>query len=74
VTDRLAKLHAELDAGSKAAPSNYTLRRASEDWLASGLPGGWPETIRKNKNVLEPILAAAGAARLWEDQLFGRTA
>ena len=66
VTDRLAKLHAELDAGSKAAPSNYTLRRACEDWLESGLPGRSPKTIRKNKDVLEPILAAVGAARLRE--------
>src|SRR5215469_8957474 len=64
VADRLAKLHAELDAGSKAAPSNYTLRRAAEDWLAHGLPGRSPKTIRKNKDVLEPILAAIGSARL----------
>ena len=64
VADRLARLHAELDAGSKAAPSNYTLRRAAEDWLAHGLPGRSPKTIRKNKDVLEPILAAVGGARL----------
>jgi len=64
VADRLARLHAELDAGSKAAPSNYTLRRAAEDWLAHGLPGRSPKTIRKNKDVLEPILAAIGSARL----------
>src|SRR5215469_16874994 len=49
VADRLARLHAELDAGSKAAPSNYTLRRAAEDWLAHGLPGRSHKTIRKNK-------------------------
>jgi integrase len=64
VADRLARLHAELDAGSKAAPSNYTLRAAAEDWLAHGLPGRSPKTIRKNKDVLEPILAAIGGARL----------
>ena len=66
VTDRLARLHAELDAGSKAAPPNYTLRTAAEDWLQSGLPGRSAKTIRKNKDVLEPILAAVGAARLRE--------
>jgi len=64
VIDRLARLHAELDAGSKATPSNYTVRRAAEDRLEHGLNGRSPKTIRKNKDVLEPILTAVGAARL----------
>jgi integrase len=64
VIDQLGQLHSELDAGSKAAPSNYTVRKAAEDWLANGLNGRAPKTIRKNKDVLEPILAAVGTARL----------
>jgi integrase len=66
VIDRLAQLHSELDAGSKAAPSNYTVRKAAEDWLANGLNARAPKTVRKNKDVLEPILAAVGTARLRE--------
>jgi len=64
VTDRLARLHADLDAGARPAPANYTLRRAAQDWLEHGLRGRSDKTIRKNKDVLEPILAAIGAARL----------
>jgi integrase len=64
VADRLAQLHRDLDAGARPAPSNYTLRSAAQDWLEHGLPGRSAKTIRKNKDVLEPILAAIGAARL----------
>ncbi len=66
VLDRLRQLQADLTAGSKPAPSNHTVRAAAEDWLACGLPGRSPKTIRKNKDVLEPILAAIGTTRLKE--------
>jgi integrase len=70
VQDRLKKLHADLDAGlTKAAPSSYTLRAAAEDWLAHGLAGRSAKTIKKNQNVLEPILTAIGSRRLREVEI-----
>jgi len=65
VQDRLKALHADLDTGVRASP-NYTLRRAAEDWLKGGLNGRSAKTIKKNENVLAPILAAIGARRLRE--------
>ena len=53
-------LHADLDAGVKARP-NYTVRRAAEDWLREGLDGRSAKTVKKNENVLAPILTAIGA-------------
>jgi len=46
-------------------PSN-TVRRAAEDWLANGLDGRSAKTIKKNQNVLEPILKVIGARKLRE--------
>ena len=65
VQDRLKKLHADLESGVRAAP-NYTLRRAAEAWLKEGLQGRSAKTVKKNENVLAPILAAIGARRLPE--------
>jgi len=65
VQDKLKKLHEELDSGLRTTP-NYTLRRAAEDWLREGLVGRSPKTVKKNENVLEPILAAIGGRRLRE--------
>jgi integrase len=47
-------------------PAGYTVRRAAEDWLDSGLPGRTAKTIRKNKDMLEPILAVIGTMKLRE--------
>jgi integrase len=66
VLDKLKGLQADVDDGVKAAPPNYTVRKAAQDWLAQGLAGLSPKTIKKNENVLEPILAAIGARRLRE--------
>ena len=49
----------------KASP-NYTLRRATQDWLAGGLEGRSAKTVKKNENVLAPILTAIGSRRLRE--------
>ena len=65
VQDRLKKLHDELQTGVRASP-NYTVRRAAQDWLMEGLAGRSAKTIKKNENVLEPILGAIGARRLRE--------
>jgi integrase len=65
VQDRLKALHADLDTGVRARP-NYTVRRAAEDWLAEGLGGRSAKTVKKNENVLAPILVTTGARRLRE--------
>ena len=65
VQDRLKTLHGDLDAGIRAAPA-YTVRRAAEDWLKEGLDGRSAKTIKKNENVLAPVLATIGARRLRE--------
>jgi integrase len=67
VQDALKELRADAAVGiTKAPPANYTVRKAAEDWLASGLPGRSAKTIRKNKDVLEPILMVIGAVKLRE--------
>jgi integrase len=65
VQNRLRALHDDLDSGVRARP-NYTLRHAADDWLRDGLHGRTAKTIKKNENVLEPILAAVGGRRLRE--------
>jgi integrase len=68
VVDKLRDLHLQLDKGitPKAGYTHYTVRQAAEDWLASGLDGRSPKTVKKNQNVLEPILAVIGARKLRE--------
>ena len=65
VQDRLKALHGDLETGLRASP-NYTVRRAAEDWLTQGLGGRSAKTVKKNENVLAPILATIGARRLRE--------
>jgi integrase len=65
VQDQLRELRANLATGlTKAAPANYTVRKAADDWLEGGLTGRAAKTIRKNKDVLEPILAVIGTVKL----------
>ncbi len=66
VLDKLRELHRELDKGivPKTGYANYTVRQAAEDWLANGLGGRSAKTIKKNQNVLEPILKVVGARKL----------
>ena len=65
VQERLKALHSDVETGVRAQP-NYTVRRAAEDWLAQGLHSRSPKTIKKNENVLTPILATIGGKRLRE--------
>jgi integrase len=65
VQDRLKKLHDELESGVRTTP-NYTVRRAAEDWLREGLAGRSPKTIKKNENVIAPILTTIGGRKLRE--------
>jgi integrase len=66
VVDKLRDLHNQLDKGvtPKAGYTHYTVRQAADEWLAHGLEGRSPKTIKKNQNVLEPILAVIGARKL----------
>jgi hypothetical protein len=66
VVDKLRQLHHELDKGivPKAGYANYTVRQAAEDWLANGLDGRSAKTVKKNQNVLEPILKVIGTRKL----------
>ena len=68
VQDKLKALYADLDMGitRKAGDSAYTLRQAAEDWLRNGLDGRAAKTIKKNENVLAPILEAIGSKKLRE--------
>jgi integrase len=68
VVDKLRELHSELDHGivPKAGYANYTVRRAAEDWLKDGLSGRSAKTVKKNQNVLEPLLKVIGARKLRE--------
>ena len=66
VVDKLRDLHLQLDKGvtPKAGYTHYTVRQAAEDWLASGLDGRSAKTVKKNQNVLQPILDVIGARKL----------
>jgi integrase len=68
VLDKLRGMHHELDKGiiPKTGYTNYTVRQAAEDWLANGLDGRAAKTIKKNQNVLEPILKVIGTRKLRE--------
>src|SRR5215468_4186158 len=68
VLDKLRELHNELDRGivPRTGYANYTVRQAAEDWLANGLDGRASKTIKKNENVLEPILKIIGSRKLRE--------
>jgi hypothetical protein len=53
-------------ASPRGPPVQYTVREAAEDWLENGLPGRSAKTIRKNKDVPEPILMVIGTGKLRE--------
>jgi integrase len=66
VVDKLRELHTDLCQGivPKTGHANYTVRQAAEDWLANGLAGRSAKTVKKNQNMLEPILKVIGARKL----------
>ena len=68
VVDKLRDLRLQLDKGitPKAGYAHYTVRQAAQDWLAHGLEGRSAKTVKKNQNVLEPILTVIGARKLRE--------
>ena len=68
VVDKLRELRSGLDHGivPKTGYANYTVRQAARDWLSSGLDGRSAKTVKKNENVLEPILTVIGGRKLRE--------
>ena len=68
VVDKLRELHTDLRLGivPKTGHANYTVRQAADDWLANGLAGRSPKTVKKNQNMIEPILKVIGARKLRE--------
>jgi hypothetical protein len=68
VVSKLRELRSELDHGivPKTGYASYTVRQAARDWLANGLDGRFAKTVKKNENVLEPILTVIGARKLRE--------
>src|ERR1017187_7411280 len=68
VLDKLKELQADLDTGiiPKTGYSAYTVRQAAEDWLKEGLDDRAAKTIKKNENVLGPILKTIGSKKLRE--------
>ena len=55
VRAKLAELHDELNDGV-VTDAGYTVAQAIRDYLADGLPGRAPKTIRTQREVLEPLL------------------
>lgn len=68
VQEKLKALQVDLDKGiiPKAGFAAYTVQRAAEDWLREGLTGRAAKTVKKNENVLSPILKTIGDRKLRE--------
>jgi integrase len=63
VKGKLQALHDELREGLHTS-STYTVRQAVNDWLESGLDGRSAKTVSTYREVLEPLTALIGSARL----------
>jgi integrase len=65
VRDKLKAMHTELDRGLHTS-ATYTVRRAVDDWLESGLPGRSERTRSIYQEALIPLLERIGAKPLRE--------
>ena len=63
VKDKLQALHEELRDGLRTS-ATYTVRQAVNDWLADGLDGRAPKTVSTYREVLDPLVALIGSAKL----------
>ena len=63
VRAKLAELHDELNDGV-VSEAGYTMAQAIRDYLADGLPGRAPKTIRTQREILEPLLPILGNVTL----------
>lgn len=66
VRNKLKDLHSDIEAGIRKPQAMVTVRQVAEDWLAHGLDGRSAATVRKNRDVLTPVLATIGRKRLRE--------
>ncbi len=65
VREKLRSLREDIAASVKA-PAAYTVQRAIDDWLASGLDGRSASTTAKYRLVLKPLTERLGRANLRE--------
>ena len=65
IKDKLQLLHDELREGIRSSP-RYTVQNAVNDWLAHGLDGRSAKTVSTNREVLAPLTALIGGAKLKE--------
>jgi integrase len=63
VKDKLRELHGEISKGLHTSHT-YTVQQCVEDWLANGLDGRSPKTVSTYREVLDPLVALIGAAKL----------
>jgi hypothetical protein len=63
VRDKLRALHDELREGLHTSAS-YTVRHAVEEWLDTGLDGRSAKTVSTYREVLDPLMAVIGSAKL----------
>src|SRR5262249_44311380 len=65
VKDKLQLAHDELREGIRSAP-RYTVEDAVDDFLTPGLEGRSAKTVSTNREVLAPLTALIGGAKLKE--------
>src|SRR5262249_8881295 len=65
VKDKLQLMHDELREGTRSAP-RYTLQDHVDDFLTHGLEGRSAKTVSTNREVLAPLTALIGGAKLKE--------
>jgi len=63
VKEKLQALHDELREGLHTS-STYTVRQAVNDWLENGLDGRSAKTVSTYREVLDPLTALIGRAKL----------
>jgi hypothetical protein len=63
VRDKLRALHEELSDGLHTSHM-YSVRQCVEDWLDGGLDGRSAKTVSTYREVLEPLVALIGSAKL----------
>jgi hypothetical protein len=63
VKDKLRALHEELSEGLHTSRT-YSVRQCVEDWLYGGLDGRSAKTVSTYREVLDPLVALIGSAKL----------
>jgi integrase len=63
VKDKLKELHSDLDAGVQTSAS-YTVDQAVADWMKEARDGRSPNTLRRDEQILRPVLTSIGSIPL----------